>query len=240
MTEFIAKNWTYLVAGATVIAYIFDKSYNFWSDKKRKQQSYNRTFVAIVKFFYSYQKHKSLYEEKPQLNLPDSVFYLISKHIDTFNYDLEHFKEAILKESEIIPEISIESHVLFEFADRIRIMDKMSLTEPEMGEMSEQQKIMAKRALFSAMENVLNDFFKKIISKVQKKANVKKEFQDRLSYFGTEEHKIENFKAQKEVMTRYLESLYRQGAFPKEEFELISQTLLNKNQEATTNNSLAQ
>jgi hypothetical protein len=119
-------------------------------------------------------------------------------------------------------------------------MDKMSLTEPEMGEMSEQQKIMAKRALFSAMENVLNDFFKKIISKVQKKANVKKEFQDRLSYFGTEEHKIENFKAQKEVMTRYLESLYRQGAFPKEEFELISQTLLNKNQEATTNNSLAQ
>ena len=91
MIEFIAKNWTYLVAFATVIAYVFEKSYSFWSDRKKKQQAYNRTFVAIVKFFYSYQKHKSLYEEEPLFNLPDSAFYIISKHIDTFNNDLEHF-----------------------------------------------------------------------------------------------------------------------------------------------------
>lgn len=229
MTGFIAENWTYLVAVATVIAYVFDKSYSFWSDKKKKQQAYNRTFVAIVKLFYSYQKHKSLYDEEPLFDLPDSVFYIISKHIDTFNNDLEHFKESILEESEIIPEISIESHVLFEFADRIRIMDKMSLTEPAMNEMDEKQKLMAKRALFSAMQLVFDNFFEEIISKVQKRADVKKEFQEKLAYFGTEEYEIENYKMQKEVMLRYLESLYRQGAFQKEEFELMTQDLLNEN-----------
>lgn len=229
MTEFIANNWTYVVAFATVIGYAFDKFYSFWTDRKKKQQAYNRTFVAIVKFFYSYQKHKSLYEEEPLFKLPDSVFHIISKHMDTFNDDLEYFKESILKESEIIPEISIESHVLFEFADRIRIMDKMSLVEPAMTEMNLEQKLMAKRAMFSAMKNVFEEFFKEIIDKVKKRADVKKKFQEKLSYFGTEEYEIENYKVQKEVMTRYLESLCRQGAFPKEEYDLISQELLNEN-----------
>lgn len=229
MTKFIAENWTYLVALATVIAYIFDKLYSFWSDKKKKQQAYNRTFVAVVKFFYSYQKHKSLYGEEPFFNLPENVFHIISKHIDTFDNDLENFKESILKESEIIPEISIQSHIMFEFADRLRIMDNISLSEPELSEMNDQQKIMTKRAMFSATKNIFDDFFKDIITRVQKRADVKKEFQERLIYFGTAEYEKEHFKLQKEIMNRYLESLCRQGAFPKEVLELISQELLNEN-----------
>lgn len=229
MIEFILKNWTYVVAFATVLAYVFEKSYSFWSDRKIKQQAYNRTFVAIVKFFYSYQKHKSLYEEEPLFNLPDNVFCIISKHIDTFNNDLENFKESIIKESEIIPEISIEAHILFEFADRIRIMDKMSLIEPIMNEMNEKQKLMTKRALFSAMKIVFEKFFDEIIPKVQKRADVEKEFQEKLLYFGTEEYEMENYEIQKKIMTRYLESLCRQGAFSKDEYNLISRELLNKN-----------
>jgi hypothetical protein len=50
MIEYITKNWTYFVAFATVIAYVFEKSYSFWTERKKKQQAYNRTFVAIVKF----------------------------------------------------------------------------------------------------------------------------------------------------------------------------------------------
>lgn len=229
MIEYITKNWTYIVAFATVIVYIFEKSYSFWTEKKKKQQAYNRTFVALVKFFYSYQKHKSLYEEKPSFNLPENVFHIISKHIDTFSNDLENFKESIIKESEIIPEISIEAHFLFEFADRIRIMDKMSLLEPEISEMDDKQKLMAKRALFSAMKIDFEKFFAEIIPKVQKRADVEKELQEKLSYFGTEEYDIENYKRQKEIMIRYLESMLRQGAFQKEEYESISQQLLNEN-----------
>lgn len=228
MIEYITKNWTYFVAFATVIVYIFEKSYSFWTERKKKQQAYNRTFVAIVKFFYSYQKHKSLYAEKPLFNLPENVFHIISKHIDTFNNDLENFKESIIKESEIIPEISIEAHFLFEFADRIRIMDKMSLLEPEINEMNDRQKLIAKKALFYAMKIDFENFFGEVIPKVQKRADVEKKLQEKLSYFGTEDYEIENLKKQKEVINRYLESMLRQGAFQKEESELILQQLINE------------
>ena len=105
----------------------------------------------------------------------------------------------------------------------------MSLIEPVMNEMDEKQKLMAKRAMFSAMKIVFEKFFDEIIPKVQKRADVEKEFQERLLYFGTEEYEMENYEAQKEIMIRYLESLCRQGAFPKEEYDLISRELLNEN-----------
>ncbi len=224
MIEFVSANWTYFVAGGAVFAYVFDKFHTFWNDKKKKQQAYNRTFVAIVKLFYSYQKHKNLYDEEPTFSFSDEIYCLIAKHIDTFDTDLESFKESILKESEIIPEISIESHVFFEIADRIRMFDRMSLTEPSMGEMKSEQKLMAKRAQFHSIEVVFDDFFKKMIEKVSKRADVEKEFLNKLSYFGTEEY--ENFEIQKNMMLKYLKSLLRQGAFSKEEFDLLSNNFL--------------
>lgn len=217
MIGFISKNWTYIVAGATVFAYVFEKIYSFWSDKKKKQQAYNRIFVAVVKLFYSYQKHRNLYDEEPPFNLPNEVYSLIAKHVDTFDQDLECFKEFILKESEIIPEISIESHVLFELADRIRIMDRMSPNEPMIREMTAEQKLMSKRAQFHSMGGLFDDFFKNIIDNIRKRADVEQEFLNKLSYFGTEEYENENFKLQKELMNKYFESLCRQGAISKEE-----------------------
>lgn len=226
MLEFISKNWTYVVASGTVVAYGLDKFYNLWNDKKKKQQAYNRTFIALVKIFYSYQKHRSLYIEKPSFNFPAEVYPLLTKHLDTFEKDLETFKDSILKEAEIIPEISIESHVLFELADRISIMDRISLIEPVVSDMTNEHRLMSKKAQFHSMKEIFDDFFKNIIEKVYKRADVNKEFLNKLFYYGTEEYDIENFNTQKQIMIKYLESLYRQGAFSKEEFDLIANNLI--------------
>lgn len=226
--EFVSKNWTYIVAFFSVVAYLLEKFYNFWIDKKKKQEAYNRTFVAIVKLFYSYQKHKNLYAEKPSFNLPDEVYSLMVKHIDTFDNDLEYFKESVIKESEIIPEISIESHILFELSDRILILDRMGLVETVISEMTNEQKLMAKRAQFYSLEKVFDEFFENILEKVRKRADVKKEFMDKLSYFGTIEYEIENFNFQKEIAKKYLDSLYRQGAISKVEFDSFSSNIINE------------
>ena len=226
--EFVSKNWTYIVAFFSVAAYLLEKFYNFWIDRKKKQEAYNRIFVAIVKLFYSYQKHKNLYAEKPSINLPDEVYSLIVKHIDTFDNDLEYFKESIIKESEIIPEISIESHILFELSDRILILDIMGLVETVISEMTNEQKLMAKRAQFYSLEKVFDEFFENILEKVRKRADVKKEFMDKLSYFGTLEYEIENFNFQKEIAKKYLDSLYRQGAISKVEFDGFSSNIINE------------
>jgi hypothetical protein len=226
--EFVSKNWTYIVAFFSVAAYLLEKFYNFWIDRKKKQEAYNRIFVAIVKLFYSYQKHKNLYAEKPSINLPDEVYSLIVKHIDTFDNDLEYFKESIIKESEIIPEISIESHLLFELSDRILILDIMGLVETVISEMTNEQKLMAKRAQFYSLEKVFDEFFENILEKVRKRADVKKEFMDKLSYFGTLEYEIENFNFQKEIAKKYLDSLYRQGAISKVEFDGFSSNIINE------------
>ncbi len=225
--EFVSKNWTYIVAFFSVAAYLFEKFYNFWIDKKKKQEAYNRTFVAVVKLFYSYKKHRNLYDEKPSINLPNEVYYLITKHIDTFDKDLETFKESIIKESLIIPEISIESHLLFELADRILIMDRMGLVETVISEMTNEQRLMAKRAQFYSLEKVFDEFFENILEKIKKRADVKKEFMDKLSYFGTVEYEIENFNLQKEIAKKYVDSLYRQGAISKIEFNDFSNNLIN-------------
>ena len=223
--EFISKKWTYLLALGSFLAYAFDKFYTFWSEKKKKQQAYNRTFVAIVKLFYSYEKHKNIYQEIPHINLPNDIYSIISKHVDIFDLDLESFKESILKESEIIPEISIESHVFFELANRIRIMDKMSLTETIMSNMTSEQKLMAKRAQFYSVEEVFDDFFKVMIEKVSKHSDVEKKFLKKLSHFRSEEQKKENYSLQRKIMYKYLESLLRQNAFSKEEFDQLSYNL---------------
>ena len=93
MIEFIQNYWSYLVTFGAVVAYLFDKGRNIWIETKRKKTAYNRVFTSVTKLYFSYVKHRSIYSEVPPLNFPDEVYSVVVKHIDTFNSDLNEFKE---------------------------------------------------------------------------------------------------------------------------------------------------
>jgi|SRR5690554_501620 len=225
MVEFIEKYWTYIVASGTIIAYLFEKGRTLWLDTNKKKTAYNRVFTSVVKLYFSYIKHKTLYSEESPFNFPDEIYSVIIKHIDTFNSDIDEFKESVDKESEVIPEIIIQTHILFDTIDRMRVMDKMKNSGAvEVQEMTEQENIGVKRALFHSLEEIFQEFFKDIITDIQKHTTVKKSFINNLFYFESDEYFSEAEEEQKKIMKRYYESLNRQGLLPNEVFnELLKQ-----------------
>lgn len=234
ISEFIKTYWTYFVAFATVMAYLFDKGYTLWTDKKKKQQAYNRTFTSVVKLYYSYLKHKKIYSEETPGNFPEEIYVKVVKHLNSFNDDLDEFKNSVLKESEIIPEISIQAHMLFDTIERTRVLDKMKLAEdPALDEISEKDDLAVKRAQFYAMGEIYDEFFTDIITEMRKHTTVKKEFVERLFYFKSSEYEKEAEKEQKRIMIRYFESLNRQGVLPDEVFDYL---MTEMNLKETENN----
>lgn len=226
MIEFIQKYWTYIVAFGTVAAYLFEKGRTIWLETKKKKTAYNRVFTSVTKLYFSYIKHKTLYSEESPFDFPDEIYSVILKHIDTFNSDIDEFKLSVDKESEIIPEIIIQTHILFDTIDRMRVMDKMkSSGVEEVQEMTEQENIAIKRAQFHSLEGIFKEFFKDIISDIQKHTTVKKSFVTNLFYFESEEYFEEAEEEQRKIMRRYYESLNRQGFLPDEYFNALIQQM---------------
>lgn len=226
MIEFIQKYWTYIVAFGTVVAYLFDKGRNIWVETKKKKTAYNRVFTSVTKLYFSYIKHKTLYSEESPFNFPDEIYSVIVKHIDTFNSDLDEFKLSVDKESEVIPEIIIQTHILFDTIDRMRVMDKMkSSGVEEVQEMTERENIAIKRAQFHALEEIFKEFFQDIITDIQKHTTVKKSFVKNLFYFESDEYFKEAEEEQRKIMRRYYESLNRQGLLPDEIFNALIQEM---------------
>ena len=226
MIELIQKYWTYIVGFGTLAAYLFEKGRAFWLETRKKKTAYNRVFTSVIKLYFSYIKHKTLYSEKSPFNFPDEIYSVIVKHIDTFNSDLDEFKLAVDKESEIIPEIIIQTYLLFDTIDRMRVMDKMkSSGATEVQEITEQENIVIKRALFHSLEDLFKEFFKDIITDIQKQTTVKKSFISNLFYFESEEYFSEVEEEQRKIMKRYYESLNRQGLLPDEIFNALLQEM---------------
>lgn len=226
ITDFIKTYWTYFAAGATVFAYLFDKGYTLWTDKKKKQQAYNRTFTSVIKLFYSYLKHKKIYAEETPGNLPEEIYVTIAKHLSSFNEDLDEFKSSVLKESEIIPEVSIQAHILFDTIDRMRVMDKMKLAaDPALAQLSDKDDLVIKRAQFYALSEVFEQFFTDIITDIRKYTTVSKEFVERLFYFKSADYEKEAEEEQRKVMAKYFESLHRQGKLPTEMFNQLMEEM---------------
>lgn len=87
--------------------------------KQRKRTLLITEFsLPVTKLYFSYIKHKSIYSEESSFNIPDEIYSVIVKHIDTFNSDIDEFKLSVDKESEVIPEIIIETHILFDTIDK--------------------------------------------------------------------------------------------------------------------------
>ncbi|MCD2259132.1 hypothetical protein [Psychroserpens luteolus] len=222
MIAFIEKYWTYIITIGTVIAYLFDKGRTIWIEKKAKQVSYNRLFSSVLKLHFSYIKHTELYAEKPPMNIPDEMFIPMIEHIDTFSTDIDEFKKTIDRESDIVPEIIIQTHNLFDTIDRIRIVDRMQEKNSKNNiEVSESENIAVKRALFYAMSETFDDFFEDIILQLHKKSSSSHDFVSMLKHFKTDEYKEEVAFEQKKIMKRYYESLNRQGLIPNEVYNAL-------------------
>lgn len=220
--EFIEKYWAYLVTTGTVLAYLFEKGRIIWLEKKAKKTSYNRLFTSVLKLHFSYLKHSELYAEKPPMNFPDEMYIPMLKHLDTFDSDLNEFKETVGKESDVIPEIIIQTHMLFDAIDRIRIVDRIQAKNIENHiQISDTENVGIKRAQFYAMKEMYDDFFEDLITDLQKKTKTSPNFIKRIKYFKTEKYKLEVADEQKKIMKRYYESLNRQDLIPNELYNIL-------------------
>lgn len=222
MIEFIEKYWIYIVSFGTISAYLFEKGRTLWLDKNKKKTAYNRVFTSIVKLYFSYIKHKTIYSEESPFDFPDDIYSVIVKHIDNFDSDIDEFKESVDKESEIIPEIIIQSYMLFDAIDRMRVFDRIK-NSGALGvqEITEPEYIGIKRAHFHSLEEIFKEFFHDIITDIQKYTSTKKSFLKNLFYFESEEYIIEAEEDQKNIIKRYYESLNRQGLLPDENLKEI-------------------
>jgi len=222
MIEFIEKYWTYLVAIGTVIAYLFEKGRTIWNEKNAKKTSYNRLLTSVLKLHFSYIKHSELYAEKPPMNFPDDMYIPMLKHLDTFNKDLDEFKITVDRESDIVPEIIIQTHMLFDAIDRLRIVDRMQAKNTENHiQISDKESVGIKRAQFYAMSEMYEDFFDEIINDLHKKTTTSTDFINRIKYFKTDEYKNEVAEEQTKTMRKYYESLHRQGLLPDELYNIL-------------------
>ena len=222
MIEFIENYWTYIVAITTLIAYLFDKGRTIWLEKNKKKKSYNRLFTSVTKLYLSYIKHKRLYSENPPFNFPDELFIPMIRHIDSFDSDIEEFKSAVDKESEIIPEILTQTYSLFDTINRLRIIDKINSDDPnEQIQVTDVQKVKIKRAQFVALSDTFDDFFNEILTETRKNSTVKKEFVENLKYFQTVEYFEESQEDEIEMMKKYYESLHRQNAIPDDLYAIL-------------------
>lgn len=225
--HFIQSYWTYILGGCAAVAYLFDKGYTIWTDRKKKKQAYNRVFSAIIKTYYSYLKYKMFYSERSPLNIPDKVLNVILKHSDTFKQDLENFKSSIFAEAEIIPEITFQAHHLFDTLDRLSVFDKIKAANDQgFDPLSEQDELIIKRAQLFALEETFDNFFTDIIDEVKKHTSVSKRFAQSLLKLNTDEFRKENQIEQLKIVRRYIDSLKRQGKADVElsELENLSKT----------------
>ena len=219
MIEFIEKHWTYIVTFGTVIAYLFEKGRAIWLEKRLKRTSYNRIFTAVLKLYFSYLKHAEFYSEKAPLNFPDEIYIPMLKHLTNFNSDIDEFKQIVDKESDIVPEIMIQTHMLFDAVDRIRIVDRIQASNPQNHlQLSDTESLGVKRAQFYAMKEIYDEFFEEIIDNLQEKTCTSTDFIEKIKYFNTEEYQKENNIEQRKTMKKYYESLKRQGIISEEEF----------------------
>ena len=104
LIQFISDYWTVIAGVAATIAYLTEKIITYYSNNKKKKEAYHKVFTGTIKLYFSYQKHRMIYQEQAVLGMPDDIYVQIAKHLDSFNNDIEAFKQVIDEEVDIIPE----------------------------------------------------------------------------------------------------------------------------------------
>ncbi|MGE0636128.1 MAG: hypothetical protein AB7P01_06795 [Bacteroidia bacterium] len=223
--QFLSDYWTVIAGVAATIAYLTEKLFTYYTDNKKKKEAYHKVFTGTIKLYFSYQKHRMIYQEQAVLGMPNDIYNVIAKHLDTFNSDIEAFKLVIDEEADIIPEISLTTYAMFDIVDRFRVVDRITTSGQPNTEITDNEKLVIRRAQFSALEEFMTDFFKDVIEEIRKKTLVSKDFTKRLFYLDTEEYQQEAMTEQMNIMRRYYQSLHRQGMLPDEVFNHLLQQL---------------
>lgn len=227
LIKFLSDYWTVIAGVAATIAYLTEKLVSFYKDNKKKKEAYHKVFTGTIKMYFSYQKHKMIYQEQALLGMPDEIYIVIAKHLDTFTNDIENLKKVIDEETDIIPEISLTTFAMFDIVDRFRVIDRISSSGQFETEVTDKEKLVIRRAQFFALDEFMSEFFKDVIEEIRKETLVDKSFTKRLFYLDSEDYQQEAVIEQMNLMKRYYESLHRQGMLPDEVYialiEQISQ-----------------
>jgi hypothetical protein len=216
MLELLQKNWFLVGAFGTLLGFGIDRGYNFWKEKKSKQQAYNRLFTAVTRMYFSFIRHTNLYDENPLLELPLEIYAPIIKNADTFKADLKEYKTIVESESELMPEIAIQANELFDLLESVNTIDKLGATLQPNKDSSDQEIIGVKRAYFYSIESKMNEYFKETLEEIKRESSVSKEFANRMQNINSDESRTEQSEFRMDLMKRYFESLIRQGLIPKE------------------------
>ncbi|MGW8121022.1 hypothetical protein ACV07N_00070 [Roseivirga echinicomitans] len=224
MKDFLEPNWPYLVALFTFIAYLLEKGYSLWIDKKKKQLAYNRVLTAIVRLQFSYLRYRKLYSEKSFIKISDKDYAPIVKQLNSFNSDIDEFQKSIIKETEIIPDVSIGIYLFFDSLDQLRLIDKLRIVgDREINGYNDQSELIIKRAQLYALEGVLEKFFNNILSELESHSSINRKTIEKLKHANSTEFQTEYEKEIAPLLVRYFESLYRQGAITEDMYkEFIS------------------
>lgn len=223
--KFLSDYWTVIAGVAATIAYLTEKTITYYKDSKKKKQAYHKVFTGVLKLYYSYQKHKIIYREEAVLGLPNEIYIVIAKHLDSFNADIDSFKKIIDEETEIIPEISLTTYAMFDIIDRFRVVDRISASGQPNTAITDNEKLVIRRGQFFALEEFLTEFFKDVIQEIRNKTLVSKKFTERLFYLDSDEYEREAIAEQINIMRRYYESLHRQGMLPSEIYNALLEQL---------------
>ena len=228
LLKFLSDHWTIIAGAVAVVSYLLEKIVRYYTNNKKKKEAYHKVFTGTIKFYFSYQKHRMIYQEEPLLEMPNEIYTVITKHLDTFNTDIADFKVIIYKETEVIPEIFLTTYAIFDIVDRFRFIDRLSSSGESDTEFDDTEKIIIRRAYFYALEEVMAELFENVIEEIRKRTLVRKSFTKRLFYLDSKEYQDEAVKKQMNLMKRYYVSLKRQGILSDEDFsKLIKQTKLD-------------
>ncbi len=211
MIELVKTYWSYILALGAVTAFLYDKGTDIWIDKRKRRNGYDKAFTAVVRLYLSYLKHKRLYAEKPVIDmLPDDAFIELISHSDTFNEDLNCYKDFILKEANLIPEVVINAQQLLDNLTVLSIFDNIKLSE-SLGAITDKEALAIKRAQFYSFEKYFDEYFYDVITLIAKSSSVKKKHVQKLLELNNDSFVKEISYEQKEMLKRYFESLQRQN-----------------------------
>lgn len=225
MIELLEKNWFLVGALGTVLGFLMDRGYSYWKDAKERRQSYNRLLTSVVKLYASFIKHSNLYSENFFIDLPNEAIEYLCKHLDSFDKDLKNFKLEIEKESNLVPEISIQAFELFNLLDNLNLVNSIGQSMNTEGISNESEVLVMKRAYFFALDEVLNAYFKDTIIEIQKRTKLSKDLILILNSINSDEDKKEQNEIRIKIINLYFESLVRQRVIPVEALEGIKEEL---------------
>lgn len=227
----VKDNWTQIAALGAIIAFLYDKITTKINNTKEKRESYQRIFEGSMKMYYSYINNKKTYSEDSFPYLPINIKSVIAKEMDSFDKDIELFKKCVDKESGLIPDIALKTHVLLDSLSRLSLTEKISNVMVQKGE--EEPNIetiyQIKVAQFYAIGDELDDFFDEIFDILKAKGKIKKDFISKLKQLNSKDIDIEFQQRQIEIQKKYYQSLVRQKVMPAEAYNEMLGMFQNQN-----------